>query len=42
MNSYYSNLAVIQDTPTHPQLGMNPENHIWGPILQIHLSEFSG
>lgn len=41
MNNYYSNLAVIQYTPTHQQLKMKSENHIWGPILQIHLIEFN-
>lgn len=34
MNNYYSNLTVIQHTPTHPQLKMKPKNHIWGPVLQ--------
>jgi len=33
MNNYYSNLAVLQPTPTHAQLKTKPENHIWCPVL---------
>lgn len=40
MNNYYSNLAVIQYTPTYPQLKMKSENHIRDQILQTHLTEF--